>query len=332
MPSKASFQISRLQSGGLITNYFCSSRCRHCLYNCGPDWPKEYITPETAEKNFQVIRSLGCRSVHIGGGEPLLRPEALIPVLDAAARTGVRLEYLETNSAWYRDAGSAVAMLTRLRRHGLHTLLVSISPFHNEHIPFARIEGVMAAARRAGIGLFPWVEGFVADLQQFDRRQPHRLEEYEDRFGRDYLRQILHRYWIHFGGRALDTFRGILGSKPAARVLDDSCAAELSDTRHFHMDLFGNYIPGLCAGLAIAGDDLGAPLPPDDYPVLQRLYTRGIRGLYEWARARYGFRPVRSGYVNKCDLCTEIRAYLRQESEDQFRELEPEEFYRLPMT
>ena len=43
------------------------------------------------------------------------------------------------------------------------------------------------------------------------------------------------------------------------------------------MDLFGNYIPGLCAGLAIRGEDLGTPLREQDYPVLQRLYTQGDR-------------------------------------------------------
>lgn len=31
---------------------------------------------------------------------------------------------------------------------------------------------------------------------------------------------------------------------------------------HFHIDVYGSYyIPGLCAGLAIAMEDLGAPCP-----------------------------------------------------------------------
>ncbi|MBW2707116.1 MAG: hypothetical protein JRD84_12515, partial [Deltaproteobacteria bacterium] len=61
----AEINIRRLMSGGIITNYFCTSRCGHCLYNCSPQWEKEYITPETAEKTLQAVRSLGCRSVHI---------------------------------------------------------------------------------------------------------------------------------------------------------------------------------------------------------------------------------------------------------------------------
>jgi len=127
--------IRRLISGGIITNYFCTSSCGHCLYNCSPQWKKEYITPETSEKNLQAVRSLGCRSVHIGGGEPLLRPDGLAAVLKIANALGVAVEYVETNSSWFKDSRSAEAFLKDLRTQGLETLLVSISPFHNEHIP-----------------------------------------------------------------------------------------------------------------------------------------------------------------------------------------------------
>lgn len=37
------FSIDRLESGGVITNYTCTSRCAHCLCGCSPGWPKEYM-------------------------------------------------------------------------------------------------------------------------------------------------------------------------------------------------------------------------------------------------------------------------------------------------
>jgi molybdenum cofactor biosynthesis enzyme MoaA len=95
--------IRQLMSGGIITNYFCTSRCGHCLYNCSPQWEKEYITAESAAKNLQAVRSLGCRSIHIGGGEPLLRPDGLAAVLKIAADLDVAVEYVETNSSWFKD-------------------------------------------------------------------------------------------------------------------------------------------------------------------------------------------------------------------------------------
>ncbi|HWR91806.1 MAG TPA: radical SAM protein, partial [Desulfobacterales bacterium] len=184
-------KIGRLASGGIITNYFCTSACRHCLYNSGPHWEKNYISVEAAEANFRAVKSLGCSAVHIGGGEPLLRPEELSGVLDAARRAGVSIDFVETNSSWFRDMESAGALLAGLRSQDLHTLLVSISPFHNEHIPFDRVQGVMDAARKAGVRIFPWAADFVSDLAGLDSTRPHALSEYEARYGKDYLRGVL---------------------------------------------------------------------------------------------------------------------------------------------
>jgi hypothetical protein len=324
------FMIRRLMSGGIITNYFCTSTCKHCLYNCSPHWEKRYIDPQTAEKNLQTVRSLGCRSVHIGGGEPMLRPDELGDVLKIAARVGVSVDYVETNSSWFKDSSSAEALLKGLRKQGLNTLLVSISPFHNEQIPFFKVKGVMAAARRTGVGIFPWVTDFISDLSQFDSQKTHSLAEFIDAFGRDYLLQVLQRYWIHMGGRSLETFRPLLGKKSFQQILGENsggCSAELSDTSHFHIDLFGNYIPGLCSGLSIAIADLGKPLSDETYPILTTLYHHGIRGLIKIAEDLVGFSPQKDLYINKCDLCTEVRTFLIKNDYNPSRELGPAEFY-----
>lgn len=326
----AEFAIKNLKFGGLITNYFCSSSCKHCLYNCSPQWEKRYIDTDTAELNLKKIRELGCWSVHIGGGEPLLRPAKLVTVLEVAAKVGLTVEYVETNSSWFKDMDSAQKLLSELREKGLNTLLVSISPFHNEQVPFARVQGVIGAARQAGVGIFPWIADFESDLSQFDPSLPHSLDEYRQTFGDNYLIQIMQRYWIHLGGRALTTFRPLLGKKTWQQVLLENpagCAAELADTSHFHLDLFGNYIPGLCSGLAISRDDLGAPLSAAKYPVSTVLFQKGIGGFFEFAKKNFAFTAKRNDYINKCDLCNEIRTHLVFNDYNDSNELEPKEFY-----
>jgi hypothetical protein len=330
MEKLANFSIKRLISGGLITNYFCTSRCRHCLYNAGPHRDRQYIDSQTTEANLRMVRSLGCTSVHIGGGEPLLRPAALEKVLETAVRAGVSIDYVETNSSWFKDRDSAIQILTRLRGHGLHTLLVSISPFHNEFVPFYKVKGVIEASRRAGIEIFPWIADFIQDLSEFDPHKPHDPSAYQQRFGRDYLTGVLQRYWVHLGGRALDTFRPFFKAKSFKQIMKEnsgSCQPELSDTSHFHIDLFGNYIPGLCSGLAIFRDDLGKALPPEKYPLLSALYQSGIRGLAEMARHEFGYSPARNDYINKCDVCNEIRTFLVHGDLMASSELQPAEFY-----
>ena len=322
--------IKRLASGGVITNYHCVSRCGHCLYNCGPHRVKDYLDGDSAGRIFRHIAELGCRSVHIGGGEPLLLPERLLAVLEVARSARMGIDYVETNSAWFVDPDRADAMLNDLKAVGLKTLLVSISPFHNAHIPFARVLGVIDACRRTGVSVFPWVNAFVRDLSRIDRNRPHRMAEFEEAFGPGYLKRIPERYWIHLGGRALETFRAVHPGHPPEAILAQSplsCARALADTTHFHIDLYQGYIPGLCSGLAVAMEDLGRPLAPGKYPVIDRLSATGIRGLWEWARDSFGFAPVKETYLNHCDLCTEIRGFLLENAPGRFPELAPAGFY-----
>ncbi len=320
-------------SGGLITNYYCTSRCRHCLYNCSPAWEKKYITPQVAEENLRAIQQLGCSAVHIGGGEPLLRPEKLSAVLEVAAAVGIAVDYVETNSAWFKEADSAAATLSQLHKNGLQTLLISISPFHNEFIPFTKTKGVIEAARKTGIGIFPWISDFIGDISEFDAAGTHSLAEFEALFGQDYVTHLPKRYWVHMGGRALKTFRPYLAEKSAEQILNEnagSCATELTDTGHFHLDLFGNYIPGLCSGLSIQREDLSRPLSEDNYPVLYTLFTEGIRGIFKIAQLAFNFTPANPRYINKCDLCTEIRTLFVQNAFGGPAELNPKEFYTNP--
>lgn len=283
-----------------------------------------------AGKIFYRIKGLGCRSVHIGGGEPLLHPEKLINVLKVAKNNGVGIDYVETNSAWFIDSDQAKAVLKNLHAAGVHTLLISISPFHNAHIPFARVKGVIAACRKVGINTFPWVNAFMSDLSRLNEHLPHGMEEFRATFGLDYLKRIPDRYWIHLGGRALDTFRSVYPQHPLKKILEhspSSCVRILNDTSHFHLDLFGGYIPGLCAGLTIAMEDLGRPLPAGKYPLLDVLTDTGIRGLYDFACRSFDYRSSRSTFLNHCDLCTHIRTFLMQQKKEKFLELAPKGFY-----
>ena len=106
-----------------------------------------------------------------------------------------------------------------------------------------------------------------------------------------------------------------------------SCARSLSDTTHFHVDLEGRYIPGLCAGLAFGVEELGSPLPAGKYLLLERLAATGIQGLYDLAREVHGYQTSRETYLSHCDLCTDIRRHLVQRNNTDFPELSPEEFY-----
>jgi hypothetical protein len=325
---KKTFNIDYLQSGGLITNYYCTSQCGHCLYGCSPAREKRYIDEETTQKNFEIIKGLGCHMVHVGGGEPFLNVDGLKMVLHVAKRTNMGVAYVETNSSWCRDEDAAADLLAALKQQGLSTLLVSISPFHNEYIPFSRVKAVAGACKRAGITVFPWISDFYSEIDTFDDKKTHKMTDYERRFGPGYLKKLPSRYWIHLGGRALKTFETVFEKKDveATLSLHKRGCGELQDVSHFHLDLFGNYVPGLCSGLAIRREDLGRPIDRHSYPFLSALFKSGVRGLFHIASGRYGFQPS-DGYISKCHLCFDVRRFLVLEKGMVTQELQPVALY-----
>lgn len=321
------FHISRLQSGGLITNYVCSSQCKHCLYASSPRREKDYIDKETTARLFRKCIDLGCRSLHIGGGEPLLRPEKLKDVLDTAVKENMSIQYVETNSSWYKDHESACQILRDLRRSGLSCLLVSISPFHNEYVPFYKVKGVMAACKDTGISIFPWIMEFYHDIDSFPDDRPHAISEYVQKFGSDYLKKVLRKYWIHPGGRVFNSFQSIYGKRRTKDLLTDTTGcSELTDTSHFHVDLYGNYIPGLCSGIQVRAEDIGQPLDERKYPYLHLLFNYGIHGFYHLAVEEFGFQ-AQEPYASKCHLCLDIRRHLVTDRQLPAAEFGPFDFY-----
>lgn len=325
-----SLAVTQLRSGGLIATYQCQSACPHCLYRGGPGRAAEYIDQNTAATLFAKALSLGATRMHVGGGEPLADPLSLAGVLAAAAETGMPIEYVETSGSWFDDADEAAELLAELRDMGLTRLLVSITPMHNGFIPLRKTLGTIAAARAAGVDVFPWQEHFLEDLQAFDPETTHGFGEYLNRFGPLYPARILERIWIHLGGRAFDLFAPVLGRLPVEAVLaaaSADCRSELTDAGHFHMDLYGDYVPGLCSGLAIRATDLGGSLDPELYPILSTLAESGIRGLYNYAANLEDFVVNPAGYVNKCELCQDIRRHLAERGWFESTELSPAEFY-----
>jgi len=322
------FNITNLSSGGLITNYYCTSKCKHCLYGCSPLWDKKYIKKQTAIDNFKKIKKLNCNSVHIGGGEPFLNFEELTNTVLAANEENIHIQYIETNSSWFKNHDNAIQKLNELKNIGINTLLISMSPFHNEHIPFFKVKGVIKACNQTGISVMPWIEDFYNDINSFDDQVTHSLDEYSDKFGGNYIQNIPLRYWIHYGGRVIHYYKHILPLKDIDEIIfSSSRCSELNDTSHFHVDLFNNYIPGLCSGLAIHITDLGSSLSEKKYPIINTLYNRGINGFFQYALKHFNYKPAEDKFLNKCHLCFDIRKYLVQEKKIQSVELAPKEYY-----
>jgi hypothetical protein len=302
-----------------MTTYACTARCAHCLYCSSPRANSGFMTAETADDIARTLRHMGVRSMHIGGGEPFMHRPSLHAAINAMTENGLDVDYIETNAFWYRDDASAMELVRELGA----PIMVSVDPFHAEFVPPEKPLALAAAMEEARWPHFIWQEKFIRRIVPLCRGRRLTRAELREGLGEDYMAETARSYGVSVNGRALGIARSIYAPRPAEELLDgESCG--LTRGMHCHIDLYGNYIPPFCPGLALNIHDLEV-VDPEKYPVFTRLERGGVRALWNYARES-GFEPDPDGYITKCDLCIKIRAWLmkRRPSAD----LGPECFYR----
>lgn len=318
--------IGELRGGGLVLGYRCPSRCQHCLYGSGPHRRDgEPADPAALDGVLDELAERGPRArYHIGGGEPFLDLDRLEHAVSGLLERGLALDYVETNAMWVRDAEHAEATLGRLAGAGLESVLVSLSPFHAEHVPLARTLRLIEAADRVlSAGAFVWIGEFSQDLAGTPPDERLELDSWLAERGDRYACELARRYGLVAAGRAgrylhrhgvCTPWRELLSQPP--------CRGRLADTSHFHVDGCGQYVPGLCAGLMLPLAEVPGPIDLERYRVLAAIVQGGLGALVELA-GRYGFEPAET-YSSACDLCTHARKWLYPHG---FAELGPEGFY-----
>jgi hypothetical protein len=293
------------------------------------------MSPEMAE---QVLAALAAESrlsgIHLAGGEATLHLDRLEEVIRMAVAAGVPVDYLETNGWWGRNLDESRRRMQRLADAGLPAVLISVSLFHNEFIPFHRVRTCVEAARDVfgQSGVLIYMPHIYELLGRLPDDRPLQLEELCQLIGMtpDDPR-IPASYGVIPGGRACSALRGCYSAEPAESFRGQSCCRELMSTSHFHVDLYGNLFTGLCAGLVAATvADLHPVVEPGQHPILTTLCHDGPLVLMGIAIDRHRFAPRADGYVSKCDLCLDVRTCLWQSGE--YGELQPAGFYAEPLS
>jgi len=178
------------------------------------------------------------------------------------------------------------------------------------------------------MNVFPWLMEFWDDIDALDDNSPHSLDEYRQLYGRDYPVKLLERYGLNLKGRALNTYKPMMRRRHYKQILEESRPCKLlSGVYHFHVDLYGNFIPQSCPGFSIPLKELANGADPDKYRIFNSLETIGVKGLVELAEKEYKYMP-KTEYAGKCDLCYDIRNYLVLKLGLELPDLKPTGHYR----
>jgi hypothetical protein len=300
---------------GLLMTYWCDARCASCYLNCGPD-RTEWLDPDRGAAFWEGLvaaSAQGCR-VHLTGGEPFGRWELLIGLCRRAKEQGLGpLEKVETNASWGVGEKLVRDRLAALDDAGMHKLVVSTDPYHQEFVPIerarllARVAEDVLGAHRIQVRWRDWLaRGF--DTGRLAERERNRLFAQYASAGRD--RQ---------NGRAADRLAPLLPARPAREYANQPCSEALLRSRHVHVGPDGLVMPGVCAGIVLGrlGPDSAADVwrrldaEHDARPIVSTLAREGPVGLLPGAAAA-GFAPA-AGYADKCHLCWDVRRFFVRE-------------------
>ena len=306
-------KVIKLNHGGIMANYQCNAACRHCLYACSPERSTDYISKEAAEDLCGLLVKGGCRSVHVGGGEPFLNFDGLILLLEIINKAGIRVEYIETNGFWAADEGQAQIYLRALSGAGADTLCISLDPFHAEYVPFALPLRLAEICRNSNFGYFLWQERFLQCLAQLKPTKAHVREALEEQISPRYIIDTARRYGVNMGGRALNIEEEFIEARGINELLDSRTCRDLLSTDHFHVDLYGRFIPPGCTGIALPLDEAVNGVPSGKYPAFEALMSGGVKSLLQFAKEK-GFVP-KNEYSSKCALCFYIRYWLSENAD-----------------
>ena len=298
-----------LRHTGIMPNYQCTAACRHCLYACSPSYGGGYMTQSNMGEMFGLLREGGCKSVHIGGGEPFLDFEGLLTLLEQARKFGITVDYIETNGYWATDKELIRKRLSALKKVGGDTFCISVDPFHCEYVPYGRPLHLAKVCSEVGFGYFLWQERFLRMLQHVNPDFPHDRNALERCIGKDYILRTATAYGIRIGGRAIQIEQEYSPCKPLENLLDEKPCLELISTGHFHIDMYNQFIPPGCTGLQLPLTEVVCGIEPGKYPVYESLYFGGVAALYKLA-LEHGFVANEEGYTSSCTLCFFIRKFL----------------------
>lgn len=143
--------LKNLEKIEFVVTYACTGRCRHCSEgdhkSCGTR-----IDPKiAAEAVKRVAAEYDLKTVMTFGGEPLLYPETVFAVMEAATELGIPRRQVITNGFFSKSEERIREVALRLAECGVNDLRLSADVFHQEFIPLEPVMIFAEEAKKAGI-------------------------------------------------------------------------------------------------------------------------------------------------------------------------------------
>jgi MoaA/NifB/PqqE/SkfB family radical SAM enzyme len=298
--------------------YRCSAHCLHCQVKdeLRRSVPAAIDPALGAQIVHRVAGAYPLRSLMTFGGEPLLYPEAVCAIHEAAQQEGIAHRSIITNASVPRPGAAFRALGRRLVECGVNAILISVDAFHQACIPLQVVERNARALAEAGIEELVWNPCWVVS-RGHDNPWNRRTREILDALSHLPAREDEGNV-VQPDGHARDTLAEFLPPKvplPAGSCGDMPYTGPLNEIGSIGIEPDGAVT--VCHELAIGNAaqedilDILQRYDPYQIPEGRALLEGGVAALVELARAQ-GIELDPDGYYSVCDLCRSLRKQMRQ--------------------
>lgn len=173
--------IKNLNRIEFVVTMACTGRCKHCSEGEHSS-NGEHIDGELAvQAIYDVCRNYKIQSLMTFGGEPLLYPEVVCRIHEAAKKMNIPDRDLITNGFFSKDEKRIKEVAYMLAQSGVCKILLSADAFHQETIPLEPVKYFAECVKKEGmqIKLNPaWLVS-KTDRNPYNIRTQEILREFE---------------------------------------------------------------------------------------------------------------------------------------------------------
>ena len=143
--------FENLEKIEFVVSYACTGRCKHCSEG-DHESKGERIDPRVAaDAVLRISREFDIKTVMAFGGEPLLYPDAVYAIMNAASEMNIPRRQVITNGFFSSRIERIREVVKELSSSGVNDLLLSVDAFHQETIPLDAVRAFAVEALDAGI-------------------------------------------------------------------------------------------------------------------------------------------------------------------------------------
>jgi hypothetical protein len=299
----------------LLFTYRCTIACKHCLFNCSPHRPNVCVSIEDGVEFLRQLRATD-RAIHIAGGEAMMYYSHMMKICQIANEEGCSPHFIETNASWCINDDVARKRYEELIQAGVKGVLISADAYHQAFVE----PDIRHRAYKWAVDIFGRENVAAGDLSLEALAELREIGLDESK-----ISEYAKNHPPNLVGRAGEDLAKYVPKRPLESLVDDrlwssgpsgeDCSLEFDPKRmwEIHIDPYGNI--QTCCGIII-GDAHKKPLTEymktgfqEDNDLIRLVYERGPYGYLELAIEK-GYVPE-DGYPQKCNLCWEVRKFLR---------------------